>query len=148
MQEIDFGKINCSKENRDRRPLRFSKDVVDVSLMGHFLPQARGGSLSDYGITVNSTSDLKWRPVRPAVTEWRAVVVEVFIELTLEEIYQMPCSDKVPIAISASSVQCYIWAVSVQGSTPLETKQTPLCAKRHHMVLTLASVSIITRLAV
>lgn len=87
MQEINFCKIDCSKENRNRRALRFSKDVVDVSLTRHLLPEARGHSLSDYSVTVCSTSDLEGRPICTAATERRAIMVEVFIQLTLEEMY-------------------------------------------------------------
>lgn len=139
MKEINLGQTDCSKEDGHCGPLRSPKDLVYLCFARDLLPQPSSRPLSNNSIPIRSTCDLERRPIPSTISKWRAVVVNISVQLLFESLHQDLSFDKVLAAISTFLVHLHIWAVAIQFATLLQTKQTLLCAKLCCMFLILAA---------
>jgi hypothetical protein len=133
VQEVDFGQVDCSKENWNRRSLCALKDTINVRFARHYLPTSRRGRFTDNSVPVRGTCDFERGTVTPAKSHRSEIMIQIPVKLLLDYLHQSPRIDRVSVAISARAVERGVRTARIQCATLLQTQKAPLRAKLRYM---------------
>lgn len=86
MEEISHSQVDCSLENRYGGPLRFLEDTIYRCFIRHLFPESVCCPLSNNRVAISDTNNLERCPrrSRPTISQWSALMIQVFIQLLIQ----------------------------------------------------------------